>query len=148
MKAILAEKLLTQEEFDGATTYLRIRVDSGLTLALAHGFHVQGLPLRAIAEQNDCTRQNVVHALQRFAVAYERYIEVQAHLAKSVPVKKGRPSLPPAVKTKKPAAKNASKPPAPVKKSALKPAGKKVVAPASKKAAAKKPAARARAASR
>ena len=71
-KAILTDKLLTQEEFDGAMAHVRLRGESSLTRTLAHAYHVLGLQISIIPAQYNCTRQNLVRALQRFAEAYMR----------------------------------------------------------------------------
>ncbi|MDP9897335.1 DNA anti-recombination protein RmuC [Variovorax boronicumulans] len=74
----LAETLMTPEEFEATMVYFPTRV--GNSREIAQAYHVLGQPATKVAEQFDCSKQNVVKVLARFAKAYERYNQVRRHL--------------------------------------------------------------------
>lgn len=69
------ERLLTPAEFRATLKYFLTR--QGNSRAIAEAFYVKGESPSAIARANDCRVQNVVKVIDRFAAAFERYMEAK-----------------------------------------------------------------------
>lgn len=79
------ERLLTPAEFRGTLKYFLTR--QGNSRAIAQSFYVKGEPPSAIARTHGCRVQNVVNVIDRFAAAFERYMEAERNASR-----KGGPS--------------------------------------------------------
>jgi len=77
----LKQKLLTPEAFE--EVFERFSTRGNNTRGIVYAYHVEGKLVSKISEEFNCTKQNAVKALARFAVAYERLQQVKLNLANS-----------------------------------------------------------------
>ena len=75
----LKQKLFTPQEFEAV--FERILIRTGNTRGIIYAYHVEGKLVSKISEEFQCTNQNTVKALSRFAAAYERFQQVKLNLA-------------------------------------------------------------------
>ena len=69
------ERLLTRKEFNNTLKYFLTR--QGNSQAIAQDFYIKGEAPSAIAKVYGCRVQNVVKVIDRFAAAFERYMEAE-----------------------------------------------------------------------
>jgi|GEM_PF-2796031 hypothetical protein len=74
----LAEKLLTPDEFEGAMSYFSTR--KGDSRGIAYDFYVLGKNAATISAKFDCSKQNVIKVVGRFATALDRYYQAQRNV--------------------------------------------------------------------
>lgn len=142
---LLAEKLLTPAEFEEVMVYFPTR--KGDSRDIAFNFYVLGQPATAISATFQCTKQNTIKAISRFASALERYHQAKRNLARaSAPARAakaahGGPDIDASAvqpAAAQPATKKAPRVVAAKKAAAVAPAAKKAAASATKRPASAK----------
>lgn len=82
-------RFFTPVEFDEVMARMTRLRQNSKTRSLNYAYYVEGKSVSAIAEEFECTKQNVIKSFIRFSVAYGVLVETRANIAASPVARKG-----------------------------------------------------------